>query len=103
MTQQSILKDEDLLYTILADLKRTSNEYATAVTEANCTEVRQQFQGLLQDTLNLQGQLYTFMSQQGMYSASSPAIASEITKQIQSSSQTQTETNQLIHQYIGVQ
>ncbi|WP_416826370.1 spore coat protein [Ectobacillus polymachus] len=103
MMQQPILKDEDLLYTILADLKRTSGEYATAVTESNCPVVRQQFQGLLQDSLNLQDQLYTFMSNNGMYTASSPAISSEITKQIQQCSQTQNETNQLIQQHIGVQ
>ncbi|WP_019240253.1 MULTISPECIES: spore coat protein [Bacillus] len=101
MAQQNpILSDEDLLYTILADLKRTCREYTTATTESNCPVVRQQFQSLSQSSLVLQGKLYDFMSQQGMYSTSSPALASDITKQITEYGQTQTQTNQLIQQNI---
>lgn len=91
----AILKDEDLLYTILADLKRTAREYTTATTESNCPVVRNQFLQLTQEALNMQGQLYNFMSQQGMYSTSSPTLASDITKQITEYKQTQMETNQL--------
>lgn len=102
MTQQnSILSDEDLLYTILGDLKRTCREYTTATTESNCPTVRQQFQSLVQSSLALQGKLYNFMSQQGMYSTSSPTLASDITKQITQYSQTQTQTNQLIQQNLA--
>ncbi|MGM9926089.1 MAG: spore coat protein [Bacillus sp. (in: firmicutes)] len=104
MTQQNgILQDEDLLYTILADMKRTSREYTTATTESSCPSVRQHFESLTQSTLHLQGQLYNFMSQHGMYSTSSPTLESDITKQITEYTQTQTKTNQLVQQYTGNQ
>lgn len=99
--QQPILSDEDLLYTILADLKRTSREYATATTESNCPVVRQHFQTLTQNSLTLQGQLYQFMSQQGLYSTASPSLKSDITKQLTEYSQTQTKTNQLVQQNLN--
>lgn len=99
MTQQKpILSDEDLVYTILADLKRTCREYTTATTESNCPVVRQHFQSLVQSSLALQGKLYDFMAQQGMYSTSSPTLASDITKQYTEYGQTQSQTNQLIQQ-----
>ncbi|WP_163102363.1 spore coat protein [Peribacillus alkalitolerans] len=94
----TILKDEDLVYTILADLKRTSFEYAIATTESNCPVVRQKFQLLLNDSLQLQGQVYNFMSQNNMYNTSGPALSSDISKQIQEYSQTKTQTSQLIQQ-----
>lgn len=99
MTQQlPILSDEDLLYTILADLKRTCREYTTATTESNCPTVRQHFLSLAQNSLVLQGQLYNYMSQHGMYSTSSPTLAADIIKQITEYGQTQTQTNQLVQQ-----
>lgn len=98
MSHQPILADEDLLYTILADLKRTCREYTTATTESSCPSVRQHFQMLAQSSLELQGQLYNFMSQNGMYSTSTPALESAITKEINQSGQTFTQTNQLIQQ-----
>ena len=102
MNQQTpILADEDLLYTILADLKRTSREYTTATTESNCPIVRQHFLTLTQSSLDLQGKLYQFMSQQGMYSTSSPTLASDINKQITEYGQTQIKTNQLVQQNLA--
>ncbi len=102
MTQQHpILSDEDLLYTILADLKRTSREYTTATTESNCPVVRQHFQSLTQNSLTLQGKLYDFMSQNGFYSTPSPTLASSITKQMTEYEQTQMQTNQLIQQNLN--
>ncbi|MGM9927091.1 MAG: spore coat protein [Bacillus sp. (in: firmicutes)] len=102
MTQQNaILSDEDLLYTILADLKRTCREYTTATTESNCPAVRQHFQSLVQSSLGLQGILYNFMAQQGMYSTSSPTLASDITKQITEYTQTQSQTKQLVQQNLA--
>jgi len=85
MAQQTkgTLEDKDWLHTILNDLKRTSREYAIAVTESNCQTVRQEFTQLLNSTLTLQGKLYDFMQQQNMYTAASPALAQEIQKQVQ--------------------
>ncbi|WP_349293048.1 spore coat protein [Cytobacillus spongiae] len=100
IVSSSILKDEDLLYTILADLKRTSREYTTAATESNCSVVRNTFENLLQDSLKMQGQLYQFMSQQGMYNTSSPAVESQIAQQITQYSQTQQQTDQLVQQHL---
>ncbi|MEH6941060.1 spore coat protein [Bacillus sp. JJ722] len=99
--QKPILADEDLLYTILADLKRTCREYTTATTESNCPTVRQHFLSLTQSSLDLQGKLYNFMSQEGMYSTSSPTLAGDITKQVTEYGQTQIQTNQLIQQNLG--
>ncbi|WP_438434003.1 spore coat protein [Gorillibacterium sp. sgz500922] len=85
MAQQTkgTLEDKDWLDTILCNLKRNTREYATAATESNCQSVRQEFTQLLNSTLTLQGKLYQFMQQQNMYSASSPAPAQELQKQIQ--------------------
>jgi hypothetical protein len=57
------MADEDLLNTVLADLKRTVREYTTAATESNCPTVRRVFNDLTMDTLRLQGDLYNQMSQ----------------------------------------
>ncbi|MFS0781096.1 spore coat protein [Bacillus sp. 1P06AnD] len=99
--QQAILSEEDLLYSILSDLKRTCREYTTAATESNCPSVRQQFQSLLQSSLTLQGNLYQFMSQNGMYNTSAPTLESDITTTSTQYSQTQMKTNQLVQQYVN--
>ncbi|QOR66450.1 spore coat protein [Cytobacillus suaedae] len=96
MNQQPLLQEKDIVYSYLADLKRSAREYTTACTESNCPEVRQVFQQLLQDTLNLQNQTYQLMSQQGWYNTSSSAANSEINKQIQTYQQTQMQTNQMV-------
>ncbi|NEU31259.1 spore coat protein [bacterium LRH843] len=57
MNQQTpLLQEKDIVYSYLADLKRSEREYTTAVTEVNCPEIRQMFEQLLQDTLKLQNQ-----------------------------------------------
>jgi spore coat protein CotF len=102
MNQQTpVLQDQDIVYTFLADLKRTAREYTTAVTESNCPAVRQMFEQLLQSTLKLQDQTYQLMAQQGWYNTSSPAVNQEITKQMQTYQQTQLQTNQLIQQNLN--
>ncbi|WP_428910258.1 spore coat protein [Niallia sp. Krafla_26] len=99
MNQQTpLLQEKDIVYSYLADLKRSAREYTTAATEANCPVVRQMFEQLLQGTLNLQSQTYQLMSQQGWYNTSSTATNMEINKQIQTYQQTQMQTNQLIQQ-----
>ncbi|KEO82168.1 spore coat protein [Tumebacillus flagellatus] len=93
-----LLPDQDLLYTILADQKRTAREYCTAVMESSCPMVRQMFTELLQDTLTLQGHLYKSMEQANMYNASSKAQRRELDKQIQQYAQTQQKTQQFLQQ-----
>ncbi|KAB7670692.1 spore coat protein [Bacillus sp. B1-b2] len=97
-TQTPIIGDQDIVYSYLADLKRTSREYTTAAMESNCPEVRQIFEQLLQNTLKLQEQTYQLMSQQGWYNTSSPVLIAEINKQINSYTQTQSQTNQIVQQ-----
>ncbi|MFE4572574.1 spore coat protein [Paenibacillus chitinolyticus] len=97
----SILSDKDLLTTILADHKRVVREYATAATESNCPAIRQLFNQLTLDTLHLQGELYTFMKQNNMYSAPSPALRQDIDKQIQHSQQSGQQTQQLVAPYLS--
>ena len=97
-TQQPIIGDQDIVYSYLADLKRASREYTTAVTESNCPEVRKVFEQLLQNTLSMQEQTYQLMAQQGWYNTSSPVLSAEINKHITTYTQTQTQTNQLIQQ-----
>ncbi|MBL0389317.1 spore coat protein [Tumebacillus sp. ITR2] len=93
-----LLPDQDLLYTILADQKRTTREYCTAALESNCQVVRQMFTELMNDTLSLQGQLYQAMQQNNMYNASSKALRQDVDKQIQSYSQTMQQTQQFLQQ-----
>lgn len=95
---RALLPDQDILYTLLADQKRVSREYCTAVTESNCQVVRGMFTELLHDTLSLQGQLYNQMQQQNMYNASSKAQRQEVDKQIQQYGQTQQKTQQFMQQ-----
>jgi spore coat protein CotF len=97
------LPDEDMAYTILSDLKRVTREYATASTESVCPEIRQMFTQLLNNTLQMQGELYNVMQQNNMYSASSPALKQEIDKQFKQNQQTQQKTNQFVQQTQGGQ
>ncbi|MFS0840622.1 spore coat protein [Paenibacillus sp. 1P03SA] len=97
----SPLSDKDLLYTILADHKRVIREYATAATESTCPEIRQLFNHLTLNTLLLQGELYTFMKQNNMYSTPSPALRQDIDKQIQHSQQSGQQTQQRVNPYLS--
>lgn len=102
MPQQSVISDQDRVFTILAELKRTAREYATAVTESNCPTVRQTFENLLQDTLNIQEQVYQIMSNEGWYSAPSQALSQNISNQVTEYQQKQQQTSQLVEQNIGM-
>ncbi|MFB9330308.1 spore coat protein [Paenibacillus aurantiacus] len=97
-----LLAEEDLAYSVLADLKRVSKEYATAVTESNCPEIRQMFTSLLNSTIRLQGELYSVMSQNNMYDTPTAALRQEVDKQLQKQQQTQQKGAQLLQQ-IGLQ
>lgn len=97
----SFMADEDLMNTVLADLKRTVREYTTAATESACPTVRQAFNELTMDTLRLQGDLYTHMSQLNMYTAPSKALRQELDKQLQTAQQTQQKCQQFVQQKTG--
>jgi len=94
----AFMPDEDLLNTILADLKRTVREYTTAATESNCPSVRQAFNELTMDTLRLQGDLYSQMGQLNMYTAPAKALRYDLDKQLQTAQQTQQKSQQFVQQ-----
>ncbi|RPK29745.1 hypothetical protein EDO6_00369 [Paenibacillus xylanexedens] len=92
------MQEQDLLKSILADLRRTSREYTTATTESSCPTTRRMFNDLTNDTLRLQGELFNLMQQNNMYSASSKALRQDVDKQIQSAHQTQQKCQQFIQE-----
>lgn len=98
---QTILTEEDLASTVLADLKRVVREYATAATESTCPDIRQLFTKLLDNTLKAQGQLFQVMQQNQMYNTASPALRQEMDKQAQQYKQTAQKTKQLLQQKLG--
>jgi spore coat protein CotF len=101
MNHMELLPEEDLLNTILADLKRTVREYTTATTEAACPEVRQMFNQLTDDTLKLQGQLFQVMSQNNMYTMPSKAPRTAVDKEVQCAQDTIQKANQFVQQRSG--
>ncbi|WP_025680891.1 spore coat protein [Paenibacillus massiliensis] len=94
----SFMPEEDLLYTILADLKRTSREYTTATTESACPTVRQLFNDLTGATLRQQGDLFRLMQQNQMYTLGGKALRQEMDKQIQEAHKTQQKCQQFMQQ-----
>lgn len=84
-TQQQIVQwqEKDWMQQILVMLKHQSSEYAIAVTEANCAQVRQTMQRMLNETLAEQADCYQIMSRQGWYPAAPVANRQELHKSIQ--------------------
>lgn len=94
------LTEDDLASVVLDDLKRCVREYATAATESTCPVTRQMFTDLLNSTLKMQGEMFTVMSQNNMYEAASVAPQKEISKQIQSYTSMQQQTQSWLQQGI---
>ncbi|SFL81449.1 Coat F domain-containing protein [Paenibacillus sp. 1_12] len=92
----SVLPEREMLLTILCELKRTSREYTTAVTESNCSAIRQTLTSLLHSTLESQEKVYGYMKQNNMYKASSPVLRQEVDKKFKQNQQTQQEQNQFV-------
>ena len=78
------MPEKDLLYTILANLKRTCREYTTATTESACPVLRKMFMQLTQDSLRIQGELFYLMQQHNMYETPSKAPHQQLDKELQS-------------------
>lgn len=96
--QASIMEEQDLVKTILADEKRVIKEYASAATEAECQMVRDAFTQIFNDTLQIQGEVFQLMSQQGWYGTPDPASASQLQQQVQKHKQTEQQTMQWMQQ-----
>lgn len=101
MNSASFMQEEDLLNTILADLKRTVREYVTAATEANCDTVRQMFTDLTNSTLRMQGDLYHLLKQQNMYTLSAPTSRKSVEQALQQNQQSKQKCQQFIQQKLG--
>ncbi|MHB1627990.1 MAG: spore coat protein [Bacilli bacterium] len=84
-TQQQMtqLQEKDRMHQILIMLKHQAAEYTIAVTEANCAQVRQTMQRLLNETLAEQADCYQIMSRQGLYPPASAVGRQEVHKSIQ--------------------
>lgn len=94
----SIMEEQDLVKTVLADEKRTIKEYASAITEAECQTVRETFTQIFNDTLQIQGEVYQLMSQQGWYGTPDQATSSQVQKEITKHKQTAQQTTQWMQQ-----
>ncbi|WP_433945828.1 spore coat protein [Paenibacillus sp. SN-8-1] len=94
MNNQVNLAEQDILNTILADLRRTAREYTTATTESSCPSVRQMFNQLTDGTLRLQGELYNLMQQNGSYQSPAKAPREEVDKLYQHASEAQQKSRQ---------
>jgi spore coat protein CotF len=96
------LQDADLANIVLAELKRTAEEYTTAFLEAQNAQIRHVFQNLLMKTLNDQARLFDSMRSLNLYEAPTPAQPQEVQKAVQSKQQEwgklQTLTQQLMNQ-----
>ncbi len=82
--QTTQLQEKDLMHQILIMLKHQSREYTTAVTEANCAQVRQTMQRMLNETLAEQADCYQIMARQGWYPSPTAVSHQELHKSIQS-------------------
>ncbi len=77
------MREQEMLKVILDLLKQGAREYTTAVTEANCPNVRQTMQRLLHETLAEQADCYQIMSRQGWYPAADTANRQDVHKAVQ--------------------
>lgn len=93
-----LLPQDDLLKAVLADLRRTVREYATAATESSCMSVRQLFTELTDSSLRLQGELYELMKKQQIYTPPGPAPRQELDKKLQEAEKTRLQALQFAQQ-----
>ncbi len=77
------MREQEMLKVILDLLKQGAREYTTAVTEANCPNVRQTMQRLLYETLAEQADCYQIMSRQGWYPPADTANRQDVHKAVQ--------------------
>lgn len=98
-TGNTFLPEEDLLNTILNELKRTVREYTTATTESSCPSVRRMFEELTADTLKMQGEMYQLIERQKQYPSAVPhAMKSDVEKQLRQMQNSAAKTRDFISQ-----
>ena len=93
-------QDEDLANFVLAELKRTSEEYTSAILEAQNPQIRHTLQTLLQKALTDQARLFDSMRSLNLYEAPAPAQPQELQKAIQSKQQSWSKLQNFAQQVI---
>jgi spore coat protein CotF len=81
------LHEEDVANLVLAELKRTAEEYTTAILEAQNPQIRHILQTLLQKTLNDQARLFDTLRSLNWYEAPAAAQPQELQKAVQAKQQ----------------
>ncbi|NMO96058.1 spore coat protein [Paenibacillus lemnae] len=95
----TFLPEEDLLNSILNELKRASREYTTATTEASCPSIRRMFTDLASETLKMQGEMYQLIEKQKQYPAAVPyAMKADVDKQLNEMQKTSQKTREFTAQ-----
>ncbi|WP_026478924.1 spore coat protein [Alkaliphilus transvaalensis] len=67
MTHQRSLSEKELMNDLLASEKQVCSAYNTGITEASCQNLRQHLTSCLNDTQNIQYQIFDAMQQRGWY------------------------------------
>lgn len=95
----TFLPEEDMLNTILNELKRTVREYTTATTESSCPTVRSMFTTLTSETLKMQGDMYQLIERNKQYPSPVPhAMKSDVDKQLQEMQKNYQKTREFTNQ-----
>ncbi len=92
MTHQRSLSEKELMNDLLTSEKQVTSAYNTGITEASCNNLRQHLTNCLNDTQNIQYQIFDAMRQRGWYQikpAQSQDVQSAKTKFTQEQSQLQ--------------
>lgn len=83
MNQQSFQqKDQDIANLVLSELKRAAGEYTTAAMEVVNPMIRRSFESHLQQTLQMQEQLFQVMKQLQMYGQPTMAAQQDIQQEL---------------------
>lgn len=91
-------QDADLANFVLGELKRTAEEYTSAILEAQNPQLRHSLQTILIKTLNDQARLFDSMRSLNLYEAPTPAQPQEVQKAIQTKQQEWTKLQSLTQQ-----
>ncbi len=67
MNHQRNLSEKELMHDLLASEKQVCSAYNVGITESSCTNLRQHLTNCLNDTQNIQSQIFDAMRQRGWY------------------------------------
>ena len=67
MNQQNNLTEKDLMNDLLTSEKQICSSYSTGITESSCDNLRKQLRKCLDDSQQIQYDLFNAMNQRGWY------------------------------------